>query len=81
MKKEQDTPKKVEQVSEKKESQDENALFGSKAKEKSGFVIGVFGGASFSESDTEYYTILGDFGGERSLSLWDCTKLWNQAWI
>lgn len=56
------------QESEKKESQDENALFGSKAKEKSGFVIGIFGGASFSESDTEYYTLITDFeGSDRSV--------------
>lgn len=70
VKEEQNTSKKVEQVQEgeKKESQNENALFGSKAKEKSGFVIGVFGGASFSESDTEYYTLLGDFeGSDRSV--------------
>lgn len=56
----------IEQKNQEKE-QDENALFGSKAKEKSGFVIGVFGGASFAGSDTEYYTLLTDLeGNDRS---------------
>lgn len=58
---------KTEQENQKKE-QDENALFGSKAKKKSGVVIGVFGGASFAKSDTEYYTLLTDLeGSDRSV--------------
>lgn len=63
--KEQNTPQaeKKENTLVMQEKQDPNALFGSKAKEKSGFVIGVFGGASFAESDAEYYTLFTDIEG------------------
>lgn len=48
-------------------TQDPNALFGEKAKSRSGFVIGVFGGIGFAESDTEYYIPLSELeGSDRS---------------